>query len=176
MTTNERALRMLSIALEMENKGKAFYDKAIQNCGNALGREIFTTLMQDEVVHVDRIKAIYTTLEGGKAWNDAWTHFHADHGEIKPLFRELAVRHGANIKAETSDLEALDVGIDFERKAVEFYEQQLPLTTDAQEKRFVEKMIGEEKSHYAVLSDMKAYLTDPAAWFAERERTGYDGA
>lgn len=173
---NERSLRMLSIALEMEIKGKAFYEKAIKTCGNPLGREIFSTLMQDEVIHVERIKSIYATVETGKGWDDAWTRFHADHAEVQPLFRELAVRHGANIKAETSDLEALEIGIDFERKSVEFYEQHATQATDPQEKRFIEKMIGEEKGHYAVLADLKYYLSDPTAWFAERERSGYDGA
>jgi hypothetical protein len=37
-------------------------------------------------------------------------------------------------------------------------------------------MISEEKSHHAALSDMKLYLSDPAAWFVEQEHPGLDGA
>jgi len=39
-----------------------------------------------------------------------------------------------------------------------------------------QQMISEEKSHHAALSDMKLYLSDPAAWFVEQEHPGLDGA
>jgi len=37
-------------------------------------------------------------------------------------------------------------------------------------------MIAEEKDHYAVLTDLKFYLTNPEGWFQENEHHGMDGA
>ncbi len=37
-------------------------------------------------------------------------------------------------------------------------------------------MIGEERGHYLMLSDLNFYLTDPEAWFAEKEHHSLDGA
>jgi rubrerythrin len=173
---NERALRMLAIALEMEQKGKAFYEKAIAESGNPLGREIFGTLRADEIVHVDRIKAIYSEVEGGGSFSDGWSRFKQAHAELTPIFRDLARRHGANITAATTDIEALDIGIDFERKSVSFYEEQIPRAEGESERRFLERMVAEEKGHEAVLVDMRQYLSNPSAWFAEHERSGLDGA
>ena len=91
------------------------------------------------------------------------------------MFRDLAVVQGQNIKADTGDLDALEVGITFEFKTVRFYEDQLKAATEDIEKEFVKRMILEETGHHTALSEMKAFLADPAAWFREQERTGFDG-
>ena len=176
MTTSERGLKMLSTALDMEEKGRSFYEKAISSCKNELGKEIFNLLMKDEIIHVSRIKSIYAALSEKKVWSDSWKSFGEGHADLKPFFSDLARKHGVNIKANTSDIEALSVGIDFESKSVKFYEDELQKASDPMEKIFIQKMVAEEKSHFAVLNDTKFYLTDPAAWFAEKERVGLDGA
>ncbi len=174
--TNEKSLHWLTTALEMERKGKAFYDKAIAECKNPVGKEIFTTLAKDEIVHQERIKAIYSHLESGKPWSEEWASMNVSHGELDPFFKSLAARQGANIKAETSDIEALDVGIDLEQSSIEFYEKHLGAAVDVKEQAFLKRMVAEEKTHHKVLTDLKFYLTDPSSWFAEHERSAYDGA
>lgn len=175
MTTNAQAMKMLETAKEMERKGKAFYEKAIVACSNALGREIFTTLRDDEIIHLERIQRISESLAGG-AWNDDWVAAGEGHADLGPFFQDLARKAGSNIKAEASDLEALDVGIGFEQQSVTFYTQELARATAPLERQFLERMIAEEKGHFTVLTDMKFYLSNPAAYFAERERAGFDGA
>lgn len=172
----ERSLHMLSTALEMERKGKAFYDEAIATCHNAVGREMFRMLMKDEVVHMDRILKIYEALKAGRAWSDEWKSLKPDHKDLRVLFKEMVSNHGTRITSKTSDLEALDVGIDFESRAISFYQEHLEKTTDSLEREFIEQIINEEKSHHAALSDMKLYLSEPAAWFGEQEHPGLDGA
>lgn len=172
---NEQTLLWLSVALEMERKGKAFYDKAIGDCKNPLGHEIFKTLMKDEVVHENRIKAIYKQLEGGKEWNEEWAKMDVNHKALEPFFTGLVAKQGANVKGDTNDIKALEVGIDLETRSIEFYESNLKVATDAKEKAFLDRMVTEEKSHHKVLTDLKFYLSNPAAWFAEHERSGYDG-
>lgn len=171
----DSAVKMLKTALEMEEKGKKFYDEAIKTCGNKLGCDIFTMLAKDELVHVDRINAIYKSLNAGQGWKVDWESLGKTDGSLKKVFRELANKYGKDIKAGPSDITALDIGIDFEKKAVDFYTDSLKLAGDPTEKKFIEKMIIEEKTHHAVLTDMKMYLVDPSAYFTERERHGLDG-
>lgn len=173
---NDASIKMLRTALDMEEKGRSFYEKALAQCKNNLGREIFSTLIEDEGIHIERIKTIYGNLTGGKPWNDDWQKLGEGHMDLKPFFRSLAEKRGCEIKAQTSDIDALKVGMDFEQKSVDFYQAELKRVTDKVEKLFLEKMVLEEKSHFAVLSDMRFYLEDPAAWYSEKERTGYDGA
>lgn len=172
----ERSLNMLTTALDMEEKGKAFYQKAIEQCGNDLGQEIFRKLKADEDVHVKRIKAIYASLTDKGTWSDEWKDHEVEHEDLGAFFRSLAKKHGATIQADAGDIEALDVGLDFEQKAVTFYREQLREASDALEREFIQLMVTEEKGHHAALADMKMYLENPEAWFQETERSLLDGA
>jgi rubrerythrin len=172
----ERSQKMLATALEMETRGMEFYEKAMKTCTNRVGREIFTKLRDDEVVHQDRIRKIHASLREGQAWNDEWKKMPAEGRSLSPIFRELAKKEGSKIRGETSDIEALDIGITFETKSVEYYQDHLKGAEDPLEREFLEQMILEEKSHYDLLVDMKYYLTDPDNWFAEKERIHMDGA
>lgn len=174
---NDRAVQMLQAALNMEEKGQKFYEEAVQKTQNQLGRDIFRMLMEDELVHMQRIKTIYQTLTEGTGWSESWKLLDVDvHQDLGQVFRQLAAEHGKNIKAETGDLQALDVGLDFELKSVNFYREQQPQATGELEKEFIEHMIAEEQEHHRLLDDMKFYLTDPDGWFMEKGSGLLDGA
>ena len=172
----ERALTMLNKALDMERKGIAFYENAVRTCSNQVGKEMFKMLRQEEHVHIDRIMKIYAHLEEKADWTSDWKTIKPDHGDLEEFFTELTKRHGTDIVAETSDIEALDVGLDFEQNAVAFYTEHLADAVETMEREFIEEMIAEERHHYKILGDMKLYLTDPAIWFREIEHGGLDGA
>ena len=169
-------MEMLSVALEMEKKGKSFYEKAIVECKNTLGKDIFTMLRNDEIIHVDRIQAIYAEIEGGAKWSEGWKAFNPDHNELSTMFRDIAKKNGPNVQVDAEDLKALDIGIEFEAAAIRFYGEQLEKATDLVEREFIQKMILEEKDHHHALTDMHQYLSNPESWFEEMERSGLDGA
>ncbi|MCD6486851.1 MAG: ferritin family protein [Syntrophobacterales bacterium] len=173
----KRAMKMLSTALEMEERGRAFYQRAVSTCKNDMGKEIFQTLMEDEDVHMVRIKSIYEILSKQQAWSENWKELNGTHDDLGLIFEKMAKKRGAEIDVDvdTNDLEALDTGIDVEARSVEFYEKQLIKAIDPLEQEFIRKMVIEEKGHYAALTDMKFYLFDPAGWFREKEHGGLDG-
>jgi rubrerythrin len=172
MAENERSLHMLKIALEIEEEGMSFYEEAIFKTKNPLALEIFGGLKADEDVHIERIKSIYTALEGEGSWSDDWTKLESNHDGLIPLFHELTRKHGKGITADTDDIEALDIGIELEEKSVKVYEDYLVQATDPHEKLFTERMLYEEKNHHAILMDMKSYLTNPDGWFADKKIEG----
>lgn len=173
---DDRLIEMFDKALRMEEKGRAYYRKAVETVENDVGREIFRMLMNDESVHMERIKKIYDSVTRGEGVTEEWKQVEITHGDLLDMFRKMASEHGQDIKAGTSDLEALEVGLDFEATAVDFYRGHLEGAADPKEREFIEAMIAEERSHYAALSDMKYYLTDPEGWFSEKEHWSLDGA
>ena len=175
-TTSDSSLAMLDKALEMEKKGKEFYEKAAGTCRNEIGREVFRTLRSDEDVHIERIVEIYNALTKGSSWNAEWKAHDFSHGDLTAFFRDIAQKHRTETTADAGDIQALDIGIDFELRSVAFYEEALTAVTDALEREFVGRMIVEEKSHHKILEDARLYLTDPSSWFREHERGGLDGA
>jgi rubrerythrin len=172
----ESSLEMVKTALEMEEKGKKFYQNALDKCADPLGKDIFTKLRDDEDVHIERIKEIYAALSGGQGWTEAWKSHHVDESGLKQVFRELAAQHGKKIGMTTDDVEALQVGLDFEQKSVDFYAEHAKRATDPLEKQFVERMVEEERGHHAALADIKFYIDNPEAWFEEKGRSLLDGA
>jgi rubrerythrin len=173
---SESSLEMLDKALEMEKKGKDFYEKAAGNCRNEIGREVFQTLRRDEDVHIARIMDIYNGLTKGSAWNSEWKEKDFSHGDLTVLFLDLARKHRTRSTADAGDIQALETGIDFELGSVAFYERVLAATEDTLGREFIGRMVFEEKSHHKILEDARLYLTDPSSWFQEHERSGLDGA
>ncbi|MBW2623276.1 MAG: hypothetical protein JRD68_10250, partial [Deltaproteobacteria bacterium] len=121
MTTgqNDRSREMLATALSMEEKGRAFYEKAASDCSNNFGREMCLQLKDYEDVHVERIKTIYESLEGGAGWSEDWTGMKPSQ-DLGAVFRELASSHVKDFTSNAGDLEILDVGLDFETKSIAF--------------------------------------------------------
>ena len=175
--TSERALEMFQTALKMEEKGHDFYQKALTNCQNPAGVEIFRMLAQDEVHHTRIIKKIYEKMSGGADYSAELEEMEAERrkDDLGALFRAVAEKHGKDIHAETSDIEALEIGLDFEKKAVDFYTRSLAAATDELEKRFLKEMVAEERTHVQLIADTKSYLENPADWFEAYEKPLLEG-
>lgn len=173
---NDNAIKMLATALRMEEKGKAFYDKAAASCSNEPGKKIFSSLAQEEVVHMSRISSIYESLSDAKPWAGEWKDMKLKHEYLVHIFRGLAQKHATNVTANADDIASLDIGIEFEADSMAFYKQHLENAALPMEKEFLELMIEEETTHHKALIDMKFYLQDPEGWFREMEKGGLDGA
>ena len=172
----DRSVQMLATALEKEQRGRDMYKKAEAQCTNTLGKEILHMLMVQEGVHITRIKSIYNSIQEGKPWPEDWKSQKQENENLEELFRARARDFGQKVSADTSDLQALEMGLEFEQGAIDFFEKELSAATDPKEREFIEHMVLEERSHYASLADMKLYLSDPEAWYQEIERSGLDGA
>jgi rubrerythrin len=169
------SIDMLAEALSMEEKGKAFYDKSADTCQNPQCREIFSALSKDEVIHMARIKQIHDTLTANKCWTRDWESIKVISDNPEGFFRQLADREREKITAETTDLEAVDIGLDLEWASVKFYQEQRTKAADPLEAAFLDQMILEEKAHWRALKDTRYFLTDPQGWFMEKEKAGLDG-
>ena len=167
--------QIVATALEMEGKGRRFYAEQLTRCGNALTRELFQRLHDDEIEHVRRIKNIVASLDAGESLQGV-EFGDPDEDDLGSFFRTMARKHGASVDDQTVDVEAVEIGIDFEQRAVTFYKDRLETATDPAERRFLQAMVTEERGHHATLRDLKFYLTDPEGYFAELERAGLDGA
>jgi rubrerythrin len=173
--SSDRALAMLATVLQMEEKGKHYYEKAAATTQNEVGREIWKLLAGYEVEHMERIRAIYGKLQGGAPWTEDMASF-AVATDLGRVFRQLAEANRDKAKAGAGDVEALGVGVDFESASVNFYEENLAVAQDPLEKKFLELMVAEEREHLNLLSDLRYYYQDPAGWYMEKERSGLDGA
>lgn len=166
---------MFLAALDMEENGESFYEKTAKSSKTELGKKLFKMLAEDELVHMARVKSIYGALKKGEEWSLAWKKQKIKHPEIKDVFRKLAAKNKGKIKPQSTDLDAIDVGLDLEQRSIDFYRNNLAKSKDEMEKQFLEHMITEEKTHHFLLADMKFYLTNPSGWYTEHEKHSMDG-
>ncbi|WP_045216437.1 ferritin-like domain-containing protein [Desulfonatronovibrio magnus] len=162
-------------AIEMEEKGKKFYEKAVEDCKDGLGREIFIMLRDDEVRHIDRIKEIEKALDQGQDVLEQACSMPADEKDMGKMLRDMASKVDTD-KACSSTESALNTGIEFELALVKFYEDALEKAQEDIEKEFLKKMVAEEKAHYVLLEDLKYYYEDPEGWAMGQGKSGLDGA
>lgn len=172
----DRSLDMVKTALEKEEYGRQMYQKAIDQCQNEVAREIFKILLIEEGVHISRIKKIYTDLKEGRGWQKEWSEQGETNPDLKKLFQERASAVDEKVRADSSDMDALNLGLEFEQSAIKFYEDHLSQARETLEKEFITLMIKEEQGHYQALKDMELYFTNPESWYAEHERHVLDGA
>ena len=80
--TRDRFIQMLCTAQEMEEKGRAFYEKAFSNSENPLGKEIFRLLIDDEIVHLERIRKISDSLTKDQNWSEDWKNLQCPYQDL----------------------------------------------------------------------------------------------
>ena len=169
----DRPQEMLCRALEMTEQGIRFYREAAAACGAGPGKEVFGRLLEDERFHQERIKEIHAALVAGESWDEACP---LREGEVTSGgLAEIVERHGATGACAT-ELGAIASALELLKARVEFYEGWFRRAEDPTERRFVERMVQEERGHFILLSDLQYFYEDPKGWSLKEDHQILDGA
>ncbi|MBA7565996.1 hypothetical protein ES708_07683 [subsurface metagenome] len=170
----DKALKGLQVAIQMEIDGKEYYLKTSRESGNELGKKLLEKLASEEDNHRQRFEQIYNALKDKKGW--ATTDFQPDGGKsLRTIFARATEKIGAKAKALATELDAIQTAMGMENKTFDYYMRQGSGATENTEREFYYAVAREEKEHYLILLDYYEYLKDPAAWFAQKERHSLDG-
>lgn len=151
MSDSSAALEILERAMKVEEEGRKFYEKASETTEDEKGRELFSTLANDEVNHYDLIKKQYDSLKSLGTWADASEVKPPTADISKPLFPLNRAEMEKKITKKTSEWDAILFGLDIEIRSFELYRQAAADTTDSLGKHFYEFLSGEEMGHYTNL-------------------------
>ena len=174
VTEQDKTLKALQIAIQMEIDGKEYYHKVSQGSSNQLGRELFRSLAAEEDIHRQKFEQIYDAIRNREAWPE--TDFQPERGKrLMTIFAKAVGEMGANVKAPATELDGIETAMDMENKTYDFYKSQGKNATHDAERDFYETVAAEERGHYLVLRDYREYLIDPTGWFVEKERPSLDG-
>jgi rubrerythrin len=170
----DRTLKALQTAIQMEIDGKEYYLKAGQQSGNELGKKLLKTLAAEEDIHRQKFEEIYKAIRKEKGWPK--TDFQPDGGRnLRTIFAQATEQMGPKQKAPSTELDAVKTAMDMENETHDFYKQQGQAATHAAERDFYNTLAAVEKEHHLILLDYYEYLKDPAAWFVEKEHPSLDG-
>jgi rubrerythrin len=161
-------LRALKEALKREEEGKAYYQAALMNTTNKLGKSMFEFLIRAEESHIQKINQIYESLEKSGKWtNIILTQEEEKSG--KTVCAEALNSLKENIKGEVNDIQALKLALKMEDESIKFYQCQAEASEDLLEKKFYLLLVNEETDHWLSILESIEYLEDPQGYFHQKE-------
>ncbi|MFC2007272.1 ferritin family protein [Chloroflexota bacterium] len=176
MTTEQDKTReALLSAIQMETDGKEFYLKASQESGNELGRKLLQKLADEEDVHRKNFEEIYATIQNKKAWPRMDFQPAGDKGLKTVFYQAIEEMDTAHQKTADTELGAVEEALVMENKTYDFYINRGKNAAHDAETEFYSALASQERIHHQVLLDYSEYLTDPAAWFVQKEHPSLDG-
>ena len=151
-TEQDKTLKALQIAIQMEIDGKKYYLKASQGSGNELGKKLLEALAAEEDIHRQKFEEIYNAIRGKKAW--PITDFKPDGGQrLRTIFAATTEEMSTDIKTSAIELDAIQTAMDMENESYDFYKSQLGNARYDAERDFYEALAAEEREHHIILLD-----------------------
>jgi rubrerythrin len=154
-TLSFKCVDAIEISLFIEKEGLGFYEKAVKNVSDPRVKEMFTRLAEEERDHIQTLQTKVRFLQPAISGKGK-TRRHLDSfvsneikGKIFPASESKAVQ---NFK---SDTEALDFGIESEKRSIKVLSNLLENEKKLDVKAIFSHLMVEEKKHLALLEDLK---------------------
>ncbi|UCF49615.1 MAG: ferritin family protein [Thermoplasmatales archaeon] len=152
----------IKTAIQMEKDGYSFYKKAAVQTSNEMGRSIFESLANDELLHLDVFQKMFQDNVGEEEWKNL-VDSSKKYANIKIFPKDLKTMEGVN--PESDEMDALRIGMDSEREAIDYYNNILENITDPDMKNIINEIIEQEKNHYLILEQEFNHLDKTGYWF-----------
>jgi rubrerythrin len=167
---------VLKKGMSTEVWGKKFYTQAVERTENETGRKVFQSLCDEEERHLELLMGQYAALSKDMDWVSVDEAMRlASTVEPTDIFPE-AEEAESLIPEEASDVEALEIAMDFERRGYKLYAQAAEDAETLEERAVWEFLARAENSHYVFLEESHSYLVNEGVWyFDERELPFFEG-
>jgi len=164
---DQSTIKLVKEAMRLEIRGRGFFLHAAAVTENELGKKMFKRLADDEVEHMRVFGEMFTTMTGG----DEWKKFvRSEEGEGAGIIDDLKKRiEGAAKEKRAGELEALRIGMELERKAINFFEKLKAEASSAETKEIAEKIRDQEEGHYELLQAQYDSVHNAGFWFDSAE-------
>ena len=163
----ERLTAALTRALEVERKGSEFYIKLGIETKQVLAKRLFYDLAKQEIDHIVKIEEIFDAVRRNVAWPEIPT---TDLDAIEEGTRRVFERLDEMAREEELDnLKGYRLAMDFEKRGYEMYKELSAQAEHAEERKFFEALVGEEKTHLEALDNVHRFLTDTEDWLTLEE-------
>jgi len=142
----------IELAVYREIGARNFYRRISETIKNPEGRGRFVQLSVDEEGHRVKLESWFEKLVGEK--------FAADEGKI-----EQSEIRGIDIGEQTGALEALNIAIEAEAQAREFYSDQAAKADIPELRKLFEELSEEESGHHDLLEAERNSIIGGFYWF-----------
>jgi rubrerythrin len=160
--TDEDVKEAIKTAIQMEKDGYAFYQKAAAQTTSEMGAQIFTSIAQDELVHLETFKKMFADAVGKEEF-DALVESGNKYTKLPIFPKDLKSAEGTS--ADADELDALNIAMGAEKDAIDFYGKIRDKCEDDEFCKIIDKIIDQEKSHYSILQGEFDHLSNTGFWY-----------
>lgn len=175
MQGKKQQLDALEVALNNEQKERAFYLENAKRTKNPVGKAMFEQIADDELEHYERLKELHSRWKKDEKWPDT-VSLTVKKSNTRDLFARAVGKGGTIPAGDADDLKAVRIAIDFEAKGIQHYADLRDGSSGEKERAFFDLLSSMEREHFLSLKDTEEFLTDPVSWYRRTESPGLDGA
>jgi rubrerythrin len=173
-STTEARIKALEVALNNESRERDFYLKHAERTRNSFGKLMFQSIAQDEEEHYQRLLELHKKLQDEGKWPET-IPLKVKGVDMKSVLKKVIDSIDTSAKADTDDMEAVKIAIEFETKGEKFYSDLRDSVDDPIEKEFYGILASMEREHRLSLEDTYDYFKDPEGWYRMKEGRHLDG-
>ena len=162
MTEFENIKDAIKTAIQMEQEGYSFYQKAAAQTSSEMGRTVFSSLAADELLHLEVFKNLFEDKLGKDEW-DKLVNSGLKYADIQVFPKDLKKVEGAN--PDTNEIDALRIAMDSEKEAIEYYSKIKENLNDYEVIKIIDEIIEQEKNHYSILAGEFNHINSTGYWF-----------
>ena len=147
---------VFKIALDIEENGRQFYEKAQKKTDDLAVKQIFQELGLEEIKHKEKFSELMAELPEATTGSTVWDPDNEVDQYLKMMADMHVFRKGDNVdkKLESVDNaeEALLLAIQFEKDSIVFFAEMQTLSEDKLAKDRIGQLVQEEQGHLKRLS------------------------
>jgi rubrerythrin len=157
-TEDFSGFEVIRAAMEVEKKGHRFYAAMAEKAQNALAREVFSWLAQDEVQHLKTLEMLAPKYEKGAFWDDEefFLPYLQRFSESKIFPSPERLQEILN--KPQLDLTALDLAIEAEERFAEYFSKAAEHARTQDGREAFSWLAGEENRHAEILKARKSQI------------------
>jgi Fur family transcriptional regulator, ferric uptake regulator len=141
----------LELTLAIERRGYTFYTNASRKTKNGSGRLMFQRLAAEESDHLRRLQAEHQTLIRKHEWlKREPARLPLSRKIVEEIFPQKELLK-IEVKDETSDLDALNIAMNLERRSHQFFTDFAEQISDANGRKVFMEFAKDEESHLRAL-------------------------
>ncbi len=170
----QERIKALEVALNNESRERDYYLKQAERTSNSFGKMMFQSIAKDEDEHYKKILELHEKLKEEGKWPET-IPLKVKGTDMKSILKKVVDSVDTSAEADTDDMEAVKVAIDFEAKGEKFYSDLRDSVDNLVEKEFYSTLASMEREHRLSLEDTLDYFKDPEGWYRMKEKRHLDG-
>ena len=151
VSARSEQVEILRNAIEMEIDGREFFSEMAERVKHTGTKDMYMALARQEDRHIEVLEEQLKRLESGSDWTSPSAVKRSREAVPKVSVFGPRERAGYKIDPKAGELEAVQFGMEIEKRSIEYYRKAGSEVKGAKAKEVFNWLVGEEAGHLTIL-------------------------